>query len=66
MIDFASLNEEEILKLLPEGTPKYTASNIFSFIHNGATFQDMTSLKKDLRQYLEENYIANPIKIKER
>ena len=65
MIDFASLNEEEILKLLPEGTPKYMASNIFSFIHNGASFNDMTSIKKDLRAYLEENYIANPIKIKE-
>ena len=65
MIDIASLNEQEILSILPEGTPKYNASQIFAFIQNGKSFDEMTSLKKELRAYLSQNYIDIPLKIKE-
>ncbi len=65
MIDIASLNEQEILSILPEGTPKYNASQIFAFIQNGKSFDEMTSLKKELRAYLSQNYVDIPLKIKE-
>ena len=65
MIDIASLNEQEILSILPEGTPKYNASQIFAFIQNGKTFDEMTSIKKEVRAYLAQNYVDIPVKIKE-
>ena len=65
MIDIASLNEQEILSILPEGTPKYNASQIFTFIQNGKSFDEMTSIKKEVRTYLAQNYVDIPVKIKE-
>jgi len=65
MIDIASLNEQEILSILPEGTPKYNASQIFAFIQNGKSFDEMTSIKKEIRAYLSQNYVDIPVKIKE-
>ena len=65
MIDIASLNEQEILSILPEETPKYNASQIFAFIQNGKTFDEMTSIKKEVRAYLAQNYVDIPVKIKE-
>ena len=65
MIDIASLNEQEILSILPEGTPKYNASQIFAFIQNGKSFDEMTSIKKEVRAYLAQNYVDIPVKIKE-
>lgn len=65
MIDIASLNEQEILSILPEGTQKYNASQIFAFIQNGKTFDEMTSIKKEVRAYLAQNYVDIPVKIKE-
>ena len=65
MIDIASLNEQEILSILPEETPKYSASQIFAFIQNGKSFDEMTSIKKEVRAYLAQNYVDIPVKIKE-
>ena len=65
MIDIASLNEQEILSILPVGTPKYNASQIFAFIQNGKSFDEMTSIKKEIRAYLAQNYVDIPVKIKE-
>lgn len=65
MIDITSLNEQEILSILPEGTPKYNASQIFAFIQNGKSFEEMTSIKKEIRAYLSQNYVDIPVKIKE-
>ena len=64
MTDLLSLSLKELKELFPE--PKYLAGQIFPFLHNGATFDEMTSLKKDLREKLKEEYIANPVAIREK
>lgn len=58
------LSKEEISSLLPD-CPKYTATQIRSFLFDGKGFDEMTSLKKDLRQTLEATYVANPVSILE-
>ena len=55
MTDLLSLSLKELKELFPE--PKYLAGQIFPFLHNGATFDEMTSLKKDLREKLKEEYL---------
>lgn len=55
---------KELKELFPE--PKYLAGQLFTFLHEGATFDEMTSLKKDFREYLKENYIANPVAIRKK
>ena len=59
-----SLSTTELKELFPE--PKYLAQQLFAFLHDGATFDEMTSLKKDFRQFLNENYTANPVSIREK
>lgn len=46
------LSKEEISSLLPD-CPKYTAAQIYSFLQDGKNFDEMTSLKKDLREKLK-------------
>lgn len=58
------LSREEIASLVSD-CPKYTASQIFSFLQDGKDFDEMTSLKKDLRERLKENFVANPVSILE-
>ena len=58
------LSKEEISSLLPD-CPKYTAAQIYSFLQDGKNFDEMTSLKKDLREKLRNNFIANPVGILE-
>ena len=58
------LSKEEISSLLPD-CPKYTAAQIYSFLQDGKNFDEMTSLKKDLREKLKNNFIANPVGILE-
>lgn len=54
------MSETDIRALLPE-CPKYTASQIRAFLFNGADFSDMSSLKRELREHLNEEFIANPV-----
>ncbi len=56
------LSKDEISSLLPD-CPKYTASQIYAFLQDGKDFDEMTSLKKELRQKLKENFVANPVHI---
>lgn len=56
-LDIPRISEE-----LPD-CPKFTASQIYGFLMDGKGFDEMTSLKKDLREYLKARYIANPIEI---
>lgn len=58
------IKKTDILSLMPEeleifvteelGEPKYRAKQIFSFLHRGVAFSEMTSLSKGLRQRIEE------------
>jgi 23S rRNA (adenine2503-C2)-methyltransferase len=59
-----SLDIKELKELFPE--PKYLAGQIFAFLHEGVGFDGMTSLKKDFREYLKDNYIANPVAIRKK
>lgn len=45
--------------------PKFVSKQIYGFLMDGKNFDEMTSLKKDFREFLKENYIANPVEILE-
>lgn len=54
----------QIAMLLPD-CPKFRAKQIYDFLMDGKNFFEMTSLGKDLRERLAQEYIANPVKILE-
>lgn len=56
------MSASDISSLLPD-YPKFCGTQIFGFLADGKDFEEMTSLKKELRAYLLENYIANPVSI---
>ena len=56
------LSAKEISDLLPD-FPQYCGAQIYGFLADGKDFDEMTSLKKELRAYLASAYIANPVKI---
>ena len=60
--ELLGMNKNEISSYI-ENYPKFTSSQILTFLHEGKEFDDMTSIKKDLRLWLNENCIANPVKI---
>ena len=45
--------------------PKYVAKQIFGFLSDGKDFDEMSSLKKEFREELKRDYIANPVQILE-
>lgn len=46
-----------------ETQPKYVAKQIYGFLMDGKNFDEMTSLKKEFREELKANYVANPVEI---
>lgn len=62
--ELLSLDIKELKGLFPE--PKYLAGQIFTFLHEGVSFDEMTSLKKDFREYLKDNYVPNPVAIRKK
>lgn len=58
------LDKKQIAALLPD-CPGYTSSQIYGFLCDGKDFAEMTSVKKSLREILENRFISNPVKIKE-
>ena len=56
------MSATDISSLLP-GYPKYCGSQIYGFLADGKSFDEMTSLKKELRAYLADNFVANPVEI---
>ena len=60
-----SLNFEELKNLIKEEFDEkpYRASQIFSSLHLGLEFSEMTSLSNAFREKLAEKYLANPVKI---
>ena len=58
--DILSMFPEE-LALFLENEPKYRVKQLFSWLHKGATFDEMTNLPKKMREELsEKSYIALP------
>ena len=56
------LSAREISELLPN-YPSFCGAQIYGFLMDGKGFDEMSSLKKELRAYLNENYIANPVTV---
>ncbi len=63
-IDLLSMSLTELADHF-SGKPKYLASEVFKFLHEGKSFDDMTSLKKDLRAHLGATCVSNPVQILE-
>ncbi len=59
-----SKSVEELAEIFAS-QPKYVAKQIYGFLADGKNFDEMTSLKKDFREELKANYIANPVEILE-
>lgn len=60
-------NYEELQEaVVSMGQPVFRAKQIFKWLHSGADFSQMTDLPKALREKLAEEYIAQPLRIKEK
>ena len=59
-----SLQFEQLkTEILQMGQKPFRAEQLFSALHLGLEFEEMTNLSKDFRQALQEKYIAQPTKI---
>ena len=47
-----------------QGYPAFRGKQIFRWIHQGADFEGMTNLSKDLREKLQGEAVAQPVKIR--
>ena len=46
-----------------EKMPRYRAEQIFAWMNDYASYDEMTNLPKDLREKLAESFEANPVKV---
>ena len=53
-ISLLGMDKAQIAALIPD-MPKFTASQIYGFLMDGKDFDEMTSLKKEYREYLKEH-----------
>lgn len=61
------MTAEELKTWLSDlGQPGYRAAQVFSWLHKGARFDEMSSLPKTLVAHLNEQAIANPVHIRQR
>jgi len=57
---------DELKKALAEmGEKPFRAGQVFSWLHKGARFEEMTNLSLALRQKLQENGVDQPVSIRE-
>jgi len=67
MIELTGMNPAELTAWCKEqGLPGFRGKQIFKWIHQGADFDGMTNLPKDLRARLQETAIAQPVEIIEK
>lgn len=67
MIELTGMNLAELTAWCKEqGLPGFRGKQIFKWIHQGADFDGMTNLPKDLRARLQEMAIAQPVEIIEK
>ena len=69
------MDKKELLGLFPEELaaelaeyklPAFRLKQLFTWLHRGATFEEMTNLPKALREQLAERYIDQPVAILEK
>ena len=66
MIEFMGLYPDELKKVLSDlGEKPFRAGQVFSWLHKGAKFEEMTNLSLALRQKLSENGVDQPVSIRE-
>lgn len=66
MIEFMGLYPEELKdELAKMGEKPFRAKQIFSWLHKGAHFSEMTNLSLGLRQKLEQTGVDQPVSIRE-
>jgi len=51
------------LEQLIEKMPRFRAGQIYDWMNNYASFDEMTNIPQELRETLKQNYIDNPVKI---
>lgn len=61
LLDYSFNEITEIIKTL--GEKSFRAEQIYSFLSLGKCFSDISTLKKDFRDFLSEKYIDQPVKI---
>ncbi|MBP3637956.1 MAG: 23S rRNA (adenine(2503)-C(2))-methyltransferase RlmN [Clostridia bacterium] len=67
MIELTGMNPAELTDWCKEqGLPSFRGKQIFKWIHQGADFDGMTNLPKDLRARLQEMAVAQPVEIIEK
>ncbi len=61
-----SMTPQELAELLKEmGQPAFRAKQVFAWLHQGVSFENMSNLPKTLRQSLLETCLDNPVKVVE-
>ena len=67
MTELTGMNPAELTQWCKDqGLPGFRGKQIFKWIHQGADFDGMTNLPKDLRARLQETAIAQPVEIIEK
>ena len=56
--------EELTVWITEQGYPAYRAKQIFRWIHQGADFDGMTNLSREMREELQRKAVAQPVKIR--
>ena len=65
--ELLGLTEDELREeMLALGEKGFRAGQIFSWLHKGASFEQMSNLSAALRRKLSENYIDCPVSIQEK
>ncbi|MBR2054050.1 MAG: 23S rRNA (adenine(2503)-C(2))-methyltransferase RlmN [Clostridia bacterium] len=64
MIEYLGLFPEEIKQNMEQmGEKAFRAKQVFSWLHKGASFDEMTNLSVSLREKLKENGVDQPVSI---
>lgn len=64
MTELTSMNPTQLTAWCKEqGLPSFRGKQIFQWIHQGADFDAMTNLPKELRSRLQETAVAQPVEI---
>jgi len=62
--DLTGLLPDELQAFLESlGEPKYRARQLFSWLHRGASFEEMTDLPRPLRERLAKRAVGHPLRI---
>ncbi len=65
MTELAGMTCDELTAWVREqGYPSFRGKQIFRWIHQGATFEEMTNLSKEMRGELQNKAIAQPVSIR--